>query len=213
MPTAACVCANDATARVTTTGANGAPAVYCEPVAVNFDDTDGTAVASSACDGFDCGPHGACVAMNGNPTCQCEAGYAAIVTTTVTPATGATQTVLDCRRVSGKAPALPALPPVGQTTIPSSPHGDGGSSGMQNPPPPASGGAVGAGGDTSTSTPSGGGSTSTSPMNGATPEPARASDGGCNVGKAKAPPAVATLLLAFAAAAAARRKRRPPARP
>jgi hypothetical protein len=225
MPTAACVCANDATARITTTGANGTPAIYCESVAVNLDDTGtGTAVASSACDGFDCGPHGACVPMNGNPTCQCEAGYAAIVGTAQTSTTGATVTTIDCRQVTGTPPSIPTLPPVGQTKIPSSSQGgDGGSSGTgtsQTSSGGAGGGtstSAGSGGDTSsasgggtsTSSESGGGSTSTGPTNPAAPKAPRASDSssGCNVGRARSS-SVSSLLFAFAAAAAARRRRK-----
>jgi hypothetical protein len=216
MPAAACVCANDATARITTTGANGAPAIYCEPVAVNFDDAStGTATTSTACEAFDCGPHGACVAMNGNPTCQCEAGYAAIVGPSMSTGTGATTTSIDCRKVTGTPPAMPPLPPVGQTTIPSSSSshgGDGGSATMETPPASSSGGA---GGGSSTSEPSAGGATSTPSTNAATPPtkaPASSSnDGGCNVGRAKAP-SVASLLFAMAAAAAARRRRKSNAR-
>jgi MYXO-CTERM domain-containing protein len=208
MPTAACVCANAATARITTTGANGTPAIYCEPVSVNFDDSGtGAVAASNGCDGFDCGPHGACVSMNGNPTCQCEAGYAAIVGPSMTSATGATVTSIDCRKVTGTPPAMPVLPPVGQTTIPKS-SSDGGAGGAPTTetPPPSSGGA---GGGASTSEPSTGGATSAPApsTNPAAPASHSSSDSGCNVGSGKTS-SVASLLFAMAAAAAARRRRK-----
>ncbi|HEX4339381.1 MAG TPA: DUF2330 domain-containing protein [Polyangiaceae bacterium] len=117
----ACACASDAVARVTTTGAYGAPAMYCEPVASNFDgasDGGGGVTVQAACEGFDCGTHGACVSMNGNPTCQCEAGYAAVVSAVYDPNTGAQSSKVTCTPVPGPIPALPRLPNVGSTTLP-----------------------------------------------------------------------------------------------
>jgi MYXO-CTERM domain-containing protein len=116
----ACVCANDATARATTTGSQPAP--YCEPVAMNLDAAGSGAPApllQAACEGFDCGAHGKCVAMNGNPTCQCEGGYGAVTTPTTDPVTGAPgKTLVTCELVGSNVPAFPVLPPVGQTRIP-----------------------------------------------------------------------------------------------
>ncbi|HVW24414.1 MAG TPA: DUF2330 domain-containing protein [Polyangiaceae bacterium] len=207
MPTAACACASDATARLTTTGDNGQAAIYCESVSVNFDDPGADAATTSpACEGFSCGAHGACVAMNGNPTCQCEAGYAAIVGPSTTTPDGSTATSIDCRQLtSAKAPPLPVLPPVGQTTIPSSSggsDGSGGSGAMQTPP--ASGGS---GGAASTSAPSSGAAPAAAPTTSTEPHSSQSSSG-CSVGRAPAKPAVGSLLVAFAAAAAARRRRK-----
>jgi hypothetical protein len=115
----ACACANDAIARVTTTGANGQPTMYCEPVAMNLDGAPaggGETLLSAACEGFSCGDHGACVPMNGNPTCQCEGGYAAVVGTTVDQ-TGNATTGVTCQRVKGTIPALPRLPSVGSAML------------------------------------------------------------------------------------------------
>jgi hypothetical protein len=113
----ACVCANDATARVTTTGQNGQPAMYCEPVAMNLDSQPAAgqgAVVVAACEGFSCGTHGACVPMNGNPTCQCEGGYAAVVSSNYDPQTGqALPNSVTCQAVRGTIPPLPTLPSVG----------------------------------------------------------------------------------------------------
>jgi hypothetical protein len=113
-----CLCAGDATARATTTG-NGQAAVYCEPMRMNFDDpTSGSSIVQAACEGFDCGAHGECVGMNGNPTCRCEPGYGAVVSTTYDPQTGSPKYGLSCEFVTNAPLALPRLPPVGQTTIP-----------------------------------------------------------------------------------------------
>jgi MYXO-CTERM domain-containing protein len=119
-PVPSCVCADDATARATMTGPNGQPQVYCEPVAMNFDSaTAGTGAGPlfvAACEGFDCGPHGTCVPMNGNPTCQCEAGFGATVQQAYDQATGAFKTTLSCAQATD-IPPLPVLPPPGQTTV------------------------------------------------------------------------------------------------
>ena len=121
-PTAACVCASDATARVTTTGQSGQPSAYCEPVRMNLDDgaaSGGQApLVQPACEGFDCGAHGACVPMNGNPTCQCEAGYGAIVARAYPAAGGAPVTKMSCQKIGSSVPALPVLPKIGQTKLP-----------------------------------------------------------------------------------------------
>ena len=114
-----CACANDAIARVTTTGANGQPTMYCEPVAQNLDSAPAGGqgpLLSAACEGFSCGAHGACVPMNGNPTCQCEGGYAAVVGTTVDQ-TGNAMTGVTCQRVMGTIPPLPKLPSVGSAML------------------------------------------------------------------------------------------------
>jgi len=199
-PTAACVCANDATARVTTTGANGQPAIYCEPVANDLDEVDaGAALTNPACEGFDCGAHGACVAMNGNPTCQCEAGYGAVVGTPSATTSASAATPIGCRPVTTKPPALPTVPPIGQTKIPPS---SSGSAGTTN---------AGSGGATGTqASPSSGGASSGS-MNAAQNEASKTNDGGCNVGNARRT-SVASIVLGLFAAGAARRRRKPRAR-
>jgi hypothetical protein len=117
---AACACANDATARLTTT-ANGQAAMYCEPVAQNLDGAESSGQAPlfvAACEGFDCGAHGACVAMNGNPTCQCEGGYAAVASSAYDPSTSQYVNKVTCREVKTKIPALPLLPAIGSTETP-----------------------------------------------------------------------------------------------
>jgi hypothetical protein len=131
VPVTACACASDATARITTTGAG--PALYCEPVREDLSGAGADAEAPlsvAACDGFDCGSHGACVPMNGNPTCQCEGGYAAAISTE-TDAMGATVASITCRPVTGKVPPLPVLPQIGTMGMPgktvvAGPHDDGG---------------------------------------------------------------------------------------
>jgi len=109
-----CVCADDATARPTMTGPNGLPQVYCEPVAMNFDSamagTGAGPLFVAACEGFDCGPHGTCVPMNGNPTCQCEAGFGATVQQAYDQTTGAARTTMSCVQAAD-IPPLPVLPP------------------------------------------------------------------------------------------------------
>ncbi len=129
--TAGCACANDAIARVTTTGQSGG-AMYCEPVAMNFASpadagSQGVAV-QSACDGFDCGSHGACVPMNGNPTCQCEGGYAAVFAYAYDSNTGASSPKVTCQPVPGPIPPLPRLPSIGSTKLPPSTQTSGGCS-------------------------------------------------------------------------------------
>lgn len=135
--TVACVCATDATARATATGLQ--PASYCEPVAMNLDAAGGTAAAplvQSACEGFDCGAHGACVPMNGNPTCQCEAGYGAVATPTYDPMTGAPSTTqITCELVGSNVPPMPVLPPVGETRMPSSGSGTQGGCSVERAAP------------------------------------------------------------------------------
>jgi len=117
---AACVCANDATARPTTT-TNGNPSVYCEPVAMNLDGAEASAAAGgpllvAACEGFGCGAHGECIPMNGNPTCRCEAGYGATVSQEYDSATGTATTRVSCERVEN-VPAMPVLPAIGQRRV------------------------------------------------------------------------------------------------
>jgi MYXO-CTERM domain-containing protein len=87
---------------------------------MNFDDPAGSGGVSvqTGCDGFDCGAHGACVPMNGNPTCQCEGGYAAVFTTTYASDTGITTNQMTCQPVPGPLPPLPRLPEVGSTKMP-----------------------------------------------------------------------------------------------
>jgi MYXO-CTERM domain-containing protein len=121
----ACACANDAIARVTTTGQYGSPAMYCEPVAQDLDgaaagDAGNTPLVNPACEGFDCGTHGACVPMNGNPTCQCEGGYAAVASQSYDSTTNANVTKVTCQPVPGPIPKLPVVPAVGSTTLPRS---------------------------------------------------------------------------------------------
>jgi hypothetical protein len=115
-----CVCAEDATARATMTGPNGQPQVYCEPTAMNFDSamagTGAGPLFVPACEGFDCGPHGTCVPMNGNPTCQCEAGFGATVQQAYDQTTGAFRTTLSCAEAAD-IPPLPVLPLPGETTV------------------------------------------------------------------------------------------------
>ncbi|MBM4361077.1 MAG: DUF2330 domain-containing protein, partial [Deltaproteobacteria bacterium] len=114
---AACVCGDDATARATTT-TNGRVEIYCEPLAMDLDAPPAPLAAGAspaappplfqaACEGFSCGAHGECVGMNGNPTCRCEAGYAARATTEYDPSTGAPSTAIGCLPFDGKAPPLP----------------------------------------------------------------------------------------------------------
>jgi hypothetical protein len=126
--TPGCACASDAVARVTTTG--DGPATYCEPRAVDFDSAapdGGTAITvTDACAGVDCGGHGTCVALNGNPTCQCTKGYAAAVSYA-----GAGGMAIACQAVSGAIPPLPVVPAVGSTKLPAS-AGSGSSSGGCN---------------------------------------------------------------------------------
>lgn len=119
VPTAACVCSNVATARSTTTN-GGQPAMYCEPVAMNLDVAGAGGQApllQAACEGFDCGTHGACVAMNGNPSCQCEGGYGAVASQAYDQTTGVTSTKVTCEKVGSKIPAFPVLPKIGQAQI------------------------------------------------------------------------------------------------
>jgi hypothetical protein len=114
-----CVCANDATARPTMT-ANGQLQIYCEPVAMNFDSATAGGAAGPlfvpACEGFDCGPHGKCVPMNGNPTCQCDSGFGATVKSAYDSATSAVLTTVSCVAAAA-IPDLPLLPPPGQTSL------------------------------------------------------------------------------------------------
>lgn len=115
----ACVCDSDATARPTTT-ANGELSLYCEPLSVNFmaaGEGVGALGFSDACEGFDCGLHGECVSMNGNPTCACEAGYGAVASTEL-DMTGASTTKVTCSAVGDVIPPLPILPPVGEPDMP-----------------------------------------------------------------------------------------------
>jgi hypothetical protein len=129
--TPTCVCAPDATARPTST-ANGQLAIYCEPLAMNFDapaaggDTMSPLFAP-ACEGFDCGVHGKCMPMNGNPTCQCDTGYGATVGSSYDQTTGTSKTVVSCV-VATAIPPLPRLPPPGQQSLApsSSDHSDAG---------------------------------------------------------------------------------------
>jgi hypothetical protein len=116
----ACVCASTATARATmTTG--GQPSMYCEPVAMNLDTAGASAAQAplyqAACDGFDCGVHGSCVAMNGNPTCHCEPGYGAVGEQVYDATTGTPSTKVTCQNVGSKVPPLPLLPKIGQAQI------------------------------------------------------------------------------------------------
>jgi MYXO-CTERM domain-containing protein len=199
---AACVCASDATARLTNTGPAGG-AVYCEPVKQDLSGSpgDGGLVFAPACEGFDCGPHGACVPMNGNPTCQCEAGYGAITKITPDPAgTAPATTQVYCQAVSEPVPSMPVLPPPGQTELPKSDKGAGG----------ASSGPSSSGGSSSSSTPGGvnaagsGGSSSTNRA--MSPGPA-GSDSGCSV-STRTPDGTAGVVLAGLVAAAFARSRR-----
>jgi hypothetical protein len=114
-----CVCASDATARPTA-GDNGVPSTYCEPLAQNLDAAGATGtgtLASPGCEAFSCGTHGECSAMNGNPTCRCEAGYGAVAQQVYDPTTSISRTQVTCEKITGIVPALPLLPPVGQTTF------------------------------------------------------------------------------------------------
>jgi MYXO-CTERM domain-containing protein len=123
----ACACATDAVGRMTTT--SGQPSTYCEPVAVNFDSAapDGGAgvMLKAACEGVDCGGHGTCVAMNGNPSCQCDKGYGAVVSYASSTGTN----IVSCQAVSGNIPPLPRLPAVGSTKISNDADGSGSSGG------------------------------------------------------------------------------------
>jgi hypothetical protein len=116
--TPSCVCGPGATARPTTT-TNGQLQMYCEPLAMNFDapTVGGTGpLFVAACENFDCGSHGKCVGMNGNPTCQCDSGFGATALPNYDPTTGVMKPTVTC--VSATAiPAFPVLPPPGQTSI------------------------------------------------------------------------------------------------
>jgi hypothetical protein len=115
--TAACVCANVATARATMTN-GGQPAMYCEPVAMNLDTAGASgSLVAAACEGFDCGMHGSCVAMNGNPTCQCEGGYGAVASQAYDQTTGVSSTKVTCEKVAATTPPFPVLPKIGQAQI------------------------------------------------------------------------------------------------
>ncbi|HEX4337575.1 MAG TPA: DUF2330 domain-containing protein [Polyangiaceae bacterium] len=194
-PTAACVCANDATGRLTTTGAT--PAVYCEPVSADLDATPDAGVTTSpGCEGYDCGAHGACVTMNGNPTCQCEAGYAAYAKSTYDQTTGQNSVSVNCLVSPIAAPALPVLPPVGQTTIPRGIAGATGAGGsVKSNPPSTSAGGSGAGG-------TGNGT----PTNGAAPE-MDSGGGGCGVAQGSSTSSATGVLFALSALAVSRRRR------
>ncbi|HEX3595261.1 MAG TPA: MYXO-CTERM sorting domain-containing protein, partial [Polyangiaceae bacterium] len=193
-PAAACVCANDSTARLTTTGANGIPAIYCEPVSLDLDGTSDSVELAPACEGFDCGAHGACVPMNGNPTCQCEAGYAAAPSSVYDQTTGLSTNTITCVPSSIRTPMLPVLPPVGQTTLPRGSGGEGAGG--------ASSGAAGGqtGGVSSTPMPAGGGTTNAAFDSGP-------SSGGCSVARTPGTNLTTGLLLAIGAAVARRRRR------
>lgn len=126
----ACVCADDATARPTTT-AYGMPIMYCEPVAMDLGGASAATVTSpdagaaplfsSGCDGFSCGAHGECVAMNGNPTCHCEAGYGAVAQQVYDSTTGVMKTTVTCESVGSRTLSLPRLPRIGQPNVYDSP--------------------------------------------------------------------------------------------
>jgi hypothetical protein len=127
-----CVCAGTATARPTTT-ANGQLQMYCEPVAMNFDAPSAGGVAAPlfapACEGFDCGPNGKCVPMNGNPTCQCNTGFGATAQNTYDPTTSTYTTTVSCVAATA-IPAMPLLPAPGERTVrPRSGAGSGSSDG------------------------------------------------------------------------------------
>jgi hypothetical protein len=196
--TPACVCGNEATARVTTTGANGQPSMYCEPVSLDLDAAvDGGLLVSAACEGFDCGAHGACVPMNGNPTCQCEAGYGAAVQSAYDPTTQQNRNTVTCTLVRTKIPSMPVLPPVGQTKIPDPPRGTAGapSSGGSTSPSPSGTERGGSGGS--------GPGAMAAPMLGT-------KSGGCTVSRAseRNDGLAAVLALGSALALGGRRRRR-----
>ena len=136
----ACACATDAVGRMTTT--TGQPSTYCEPVSVNFDSAtpDGGAgvMVKAACEGVDCGGHGTCVSMNGNPSCQCDKGYGAVVSY----ASGTGANVVTCVAVSGNIPPLPRLPAVGSTKIANDAASSGSSGGCNVAPRTAGSGAA-----------------------------------------------------------------------
>jgi MYXO-CTERM domain-containing protein len=94
----------------------------------------------AACEGFDCGVHGSCVPMNGNPTCQCEGGYAAVLSTTYD--TNGASNKVTCQPVPGPIAPLPRLPNVGSTTLPSA-GGQSGSGGCNVAPRSGTGSAAG----------------------------------------------------------------------
>jgi hypothetical protein len=55
--------------------------------------------------------------MNGNPTCQCEAGYGATAAQVYDQTTGATSTKVSCEKVGANVPAFPILPKIGQAQL------------------------------------------------------------------------------------------------
>lgn len=116
-----CVCAVGTTARARNTTA-GELQLYCEPLEFNFmvlpemtAPNAGAPMFPDACTGFDCGASGACTTMNGSPTCVCEAGFGASVTTEFKD--GLPQAKITCERVTGVTPLLPLLPNIGETEI------------------------------------------------------------------------------------------------
>ena len=115
----ACVCATAATARSTTT--SGQLAMYCEPIAMNLDVAGAAGAAPplavAACEGFDCGPNGTCAPMNGNPSCQCKAGYGAVGQQVYDQTTGTPSTTVTCVKVASAVPPLPTLPKIGQAQL------------------------------------------------------------------------------------------------
>jgi len=127
VPTPACVCASNATARPTTT-TNGQLALYCEPLAMNFDApaAGSAATTNPACEGFDCGPHGECVSMNANPTCRCDAGYGATVQSVYDSTTNTSKPKVTCE-AAPRPLVLPRVPLPGETTLRPSSSGDSGS--------------------------------------------------------------------------------------
>ncbi len=127
----ACVCAADTTARPTTT-ANGQLSLYCEPVALNFmSAAAGEATGPDFPDGctdFDCGEHGECLTINGNPTCACEAGYGAVARTD-NGSDGNPINRVTCEEVGDDIPPFPNLPPVEGSTFVTATGAGGGMSG------------------------------------------------------------------------------------
>ena len=90
-PVAGCGCLPGASARTTldpasvslqASSGSRVAAVVCQDVRMSFVNPGDTlangATMGDPCLDFDCGKHGACVAVNMTPTCSCDAGYVAV---------------------------------------------------------------------------------------------------------------------------------------
>jgi hypothetical protein len=115
---AVCACKSGSTARPTVTAGDTsqfgvvAPELYCEPVSYDFSAPGEADGFSDPCDGFSCGSHGECITMNGNPTCNCEAGYGAAIHNTWDSTNQVLDTSITCEEVDVTTLDFPTLPPI-----------------------------------------------------------------------------------------------------